>query len=176
MLSGFRPFGAIHTLTTLVYAHMAVLVPPLHCYKELEIPIVVGNIVSKLLEKDPNLRYQSAAGLMADLRQASQYLNHIVDKRGRTLSLSVFEENLPESTEAQMSYLRVISKNAKHSWQAAPESPMVFGNQDKCSMLRAPHTMFGREDELAQILQLWKRTAEQSATIFITGYSGLGKS
>jgi TolB-like protein len=43
-------------------------VEPLSRYKS-EVPDVLQNIVSKLLEKDPSLRYQSAAGVVSDLKR-----------------------------------------------------------------------------------------------------------
>jgi predicted ATPase len=70
MLTGFAPFVA-HDSVELVHAHLARRPRPPHQVRA-EVPLVVSQIVLKLLEKEPELRYQTAEALAADLRRASQ--------------------------------------------------------------------------------------------------------
>ncbi len=58
----------------LIHAHLALRPVPVHEVKP-AIPVAVSNIVAKLLEKDPEQRYQTADGLVADLREAQTRLS-----------------------------------------------------------------------------------------------------
>jgi len=66
MLSGVMPFHAETAIATLLKRTQQRAVPLANVDKK--IPGVLSNIVYKCLEKDPQLRYQSAEGLVADLR------------------------------------------------------------------------------------------------------------
>jgi predicted ATPase/signal transduction histidine kinase len=58
----------------LIHAHIARRPEPIHEVRP-AVPVAVSNIVAKLLEKDPEHRYQTAAGLVADLREAQTRLS-----------------------------------------------------------------------------------------------------
>ncbi|WP_189682841.1 ATP-binding protein [Seohaeicola zhoushanensis] len=66
MLAGIAPFRAIDELE-LVHRHLAVPPQPLADLRP-DLPHMVVAIVHKLLEKSPSNRYQSAYGLLSDLR------------------------------------------------------------------------------------------------------------
>lgn len=67
MIAGALPFEADDPMEW-IHCHIARAPPPLgERVRELSIPL--GAIVMKLLEKDPEERYQTAAGLAADLRR-----------------------------------------------------------------------------------------------------------
>ncbi len=67
MLTGEPPFAAEDALA-LVHCHIArPPVPPASLRPE--IPVIVSDIVKKLLEKNAEDRYQSAWGLRADLQE-----------------------------------------------------------------------------------------------------------
>ncbi len=72
LLTGQRPFEA-ETVLEWVHAHIS-REPPDPCALVPEIPEVVGRIVQKLLAKNPEDRYQSAKGLLADLRRCVRAL------------------------------------------------------------------------------------------------------
>lgn len=80
MLTGKLPFTAAPA-EELVYCHLAVTPAPIHQHNP-AIPAVVSAMIQKLLAKDPEDRYQSAAGVAHDLaycqRQLSFY-GHIND-------------------------------------------------------------------------------------------------
>jgi serine/threonine protein kinase/tetratricopeptide (TPR) repeat protein len=66
MLSGVMPFHAETAIASLLKRTQQRAIPLADIDKK--IPGTLSNIVSKCLEKDPQLRYQSAEGLIADLR------------------------------------------------------------------------------------------------------------
>ncbi|MCP3167833.1 AAA family ATPase [Myxococcus qinghaiensis] len=68
MLSGSPPFTAQEPIE-LVHAHMARRPRPPHEVNA-EVPLVLSRIVLKLLEKEPEQRYQTAEALAVDLREA----------------------------------------------------------------------------------------------------------
>ncbi|WP_437298915.1 protein kinase domain-containing protein [Sorangium sp. So ce426] len=73
VLSGRRPFTDRDPLS-LVHAHLAKSPPPLDTIAP-EVPSGVSAILSKLLAKDPERRYQTARGAAEDLEEALRALN-----------------------------------------------------------------------------------------------------
>ena len=65
MLTGNLPFYSEDPLE-LIHSHLAENTPPIHELKR-DIPVVLSNIIAKLMSKEPEKRYQSATGLLADL-------------------------------------------------------------------------------------------------------------
>ncbi len=76
LFTGEPPFTTDDTLE-LIHAHLAQTPHPPH-QKNPEVPERVSRIVLKLLAKDPQDRYQTAAGLVADLQRCQTSL----EKRG----------------------------------------------------------------------------------------------
>ena len=70
MLTGSAPFIAEDPVE-LVHAHLARRPSPPHEVRA-EVPVALSQIVLKLLEKEPEQRYQTAEALAADLRHARQ--------------------------------------------------------------------------------------------------------
>ncbi len=70
MLVGHPPFPATDAMEV-VHSHLAKSPPPPHLLKS-QVPKAVSNLVMKLLEKNAEARYHSAAGLKADLLECSQ--------------------------------------------------------------------------------------------------------
>lgn len=68
MLTGAQPF-ATRDRMELVHAHLARVPKPPHLV-DAAIPAVLSAMVMKLLEKEPQQRYQSARGLLSDLQFA----------------------------------------------------------------------------------------------------------
>ncbi|MFA5116665.1 MAG: AAA family ATPase, partial [Candidatus Omnitrophota bacterium] len=67
LLMGRLPYTAID-VSTLIHQHIA-QVPDLPSKLNSRIPLVIENIVLRLIAKDPQDRYQSLAGLIADLKE-----------------------------------------------------------------------------------------------------------
>ncbi len=72
LLTGQPPFASKSELE-LVNAHIA-LRPQAPADRNARIPFTLSRIVEKLLEKDPELRYQTARGLAADLEECRKQL------------------------------------------------------------------------------------------------------
>ncbi|MBF0380941.1 MAG: AAA family ATPase [Magnetococcales bacterium] len=68
LLTGRLPFTTLDHLD-LAWHHIAKLPRPPH-HDNQQLPIAISQIIMKLLEKDPNERYQSAIGLEYDLKTA----------------------------------------------------------------------------------------------------------
>ncbi len=72
VLTGQLPFLQTDSME-LVHAHLAIAPTPCHLL-ESHIPPVLGRIVDKLMAKNAEDRYQSASGLVYDLRHCQDYL------------------------------------------------------------------------------------------------------
>ncbi|MEH2285719.1 MAG: AAA family ATPase [Nostoc sp.] len=75
LLTGKVPFDSQDPME-LVHCHIAKL-PPSVCDVNSEIPLVVGEIIHKLMAKNAEDRYQSALGLKHDLHLCREQLNEI---------------------------------------------------------------------------------------------------
>ena len=73
LLTGQPPF-ATSDVAELILAHIA-QVPTLASTLRAEVPVGLARLVAKLLEKDPERRYQTAAGLHADLLECRRQLD-----------------------------------------------------------------------------------------------------
>ena len=72
LFTGELPFKAVDPME-LVYCHIAVLPPKLDEVRQ-DLPNSVSAVVGKLLEKAPEDRYQSASGIVHDLRSCRSHL------------------------------------------------------------------------------------------------------
>jgi serine phosphatase RsbU (regulator of sigma subunit) len=73
LVAGRRPFEATDPLA-LLHAHLAVVPTPLDALGTQPVPTLVARLVAKLLEKDPDARYQTATGVAADLARCAEQL------------------------------------------------------------------------------------------------------
>ncbi|MBW4668334.1 MAG: diguanylate cyclase [Cyanomargarita calcarea GSE-NOS-MK-12-04C] len=132
MLTGTLPFTS-HDPLELVHCHVAKQpVPP---YLLLEIPKAVSDIVMKLLAKNAEERYQSAAGLKFDLETCLLEL-----------------QNTGEIKD------------------------FILGQRDRGSQLSIPQKLYGREGEVAMLMDaFWRVSQGATEMMLVTGYSGIGK-
>ncbi|MFT7651448.1 MAG: signal transduction histidine kinase/serine/threonine protein kinase/CheY-like chemotaxis protein [Candidatus Azotimanducaceae bacterium] len=82
LFAGTPPFTQSDPLE-LIHAHIAASPPNLTEINS-EVPDWLGEVVNKLLSKQPEKRYQSAASLIDDLNSAAQFNNVVPFKLGRT--------------------------------------------------------------------------------------------
>lgn len=134
MLTGKLPFMASDPLE-LIHAHLAgTAVTPSKLNPM--IPAVVSDIILKLLAKEPGKRYQSAAGLLADLLLCQQQFV----QNGRI-------------------------------------EPFLLAQQDYSSKLLIPQKLYGRMQEVAQLLDGFERISQGTTELMlVTGVAGIGKS
>jgi len=133
MLTGRPPFLTEDPLEMISWHLAREPVPP----HELDpaIPRVLSQIVMRLLRKDPDERYQSAAGVAADLERVEAGLS-----RGNLKSF-------------------------------------VLGRRDIPSVFRVPQRLYGRADSLKALHDAFTQALAGRATgVFVTGFSGIGKS
>ncbi|BDA74454.1 serine/threonine protein kinase [Calothrix sp. PCC 7716] len=132
ILAGMLPFTSDDPLE-LVHCHIAKQpVPPCQL---VEIPQLISDIVMKLLAKNAEERYQSAAGLKFDLETCLLQLESIGEIKD-----------------------------------------FILGQRDRGSQLSIPQKLYGREREVAMLMDAFIRV-RQGATemMLVTGYSGIGK-
>jgi len=72
LLTGTLPFRA-HDPLEIIHAHLALVPPPVR-QRTPQIPAPLSDIVAKLLAKSPDDRYQTAAGVRADLLECQRQL------------------------------------------------------------------------------------------------------
>ncbi|MGB3266409.1 MAG: AAA family ATPase, partial [Microcoleus sp.] len=134
LLTGKLPFDSSDPLE-LVHCHIAKQPIPLQQLNP-QIPQIFAEIAEKLMAKNAEDRYQSAAGLLADLENCQK-------------------QNLSEATISQF----------------------ILGQLDAMSRLLIPQKLYGREKQIAQLLQAFDRASNGSGEIVLVGgYSGIGKS
>ncbi len=133
LLTGRLPFEADDTLG-LVHCHIAANPTPPH-EVDPSLPETLSRIVLKLMAKMAGDRYQSAAGLRADLERCRQELSE-------DGSICNFE----------------------------------LGQQDFTDHLRVPQKLYGRDQQLTQLLRGFDRVrAGGRELLLVAGYSGVGK-
>lgn len=134
LLTGKLPFEANDPLE-LVHAHLARVAQPVHLLRP-EIPPTLAAIVSKLMAKNADERYQSCAGLQADLQACLEALT-----------------------------------------AGTGERAIVIGSHDFASGLQLPQKLYGREAELATLLDAFAQAERgHPSLLLVAGYSGIGKS
>ncbi|MCC3408386.1 MAG: AAA family ATPase [Microcoleus sp. PH2017_10_PVI_O_A] len=134
LLTGQLPFTSSDPLE-MVHCHIAKQPAPLQQLNP-QIPIVLTQIVAKLMAKNAELRYQTATGLLADLERCQNQI-----KNSGTIS------------------------------------NFIPGQLDALSQLSIPQKLYGRETQIAQLLEVFDRVCKGSGEIvLVSGYSGIGKS
>ncbi|MDY6905125.1 MAG: diguanylate cyclase [Thermodesulfobacteriota bacterium] len=73
MLTGYIPFNALDPME-LIHSHIAIMPEP-PAAKDSTIPMVLSDIIMRLLSKNPEERYQNSFGLEADFRECIRKLN-----------------------------------------------------------------------------------------------------
>ncbi|WP_043430899.1 trifunctional serine/threonine-protein kinase/ATP-binding protein/sensor histidine kinase [Cystobacter fuscus] len=134
LLTGHYPFQGRDALEWF-HAHMARKPRPPHELNP-RVPPALSAIVLKLLAKVAEERYQSAAGLQADLERCREMLGRGV-------------------------------------WEVFP-----LGTRDMPSRFQLPQRLYGREAQVATLLEGFERVARTGMPelFLVSGYSGIGKS
>jgi predicted ATPase/transcriptional regulator with GAF, ATPase, and Fis domain/serine/threonine protein kinase len=161
VLTGHPPFPSGDPLE-LVHAHIA-RVPPAPCQLAPAIPEPASDIVMKLLAKNAEERYQSAAGLIADLDECSGLLGVPRDRPARD------REGAPE---------RAAEHPGGEPGPSRPSirRPFTVGRHDGPERLLVSQRLYGREAEIDTLLATFEEAAAgASSLILVGGYSGVGK-
>lgn len=141
LLTRQLPFPAKNPIE-LLHCHVAKHPPTAHSL-DASIPLVVSQIISKLMAKNAEDRYQSALGLKHDLQFCQQQLQ-------TNGSIACFE----------------------------------LEQHDVCDRFLVPEKLYGREQEVAELLAAFDRVAgnsqvnqglSHSELVLVAGFSGIGK-
>lgn len=134
MLTGRTPFRGQDPMG-IVHGHIAISPPKVHEVNP-KVPVILSNIISILLSKKSEDRYQSAQGLLYDLQRCSEE----------------FEK------KQQI-------------------APFELQTQDYSGKFTLPQKLYGRDEELAVLMQKFKDVSEGGCElVLVAGYSGTGKS
>jgi PAS domain S-box-containing protein len=134
MLAGELPFAAADPLE---WVHSHIARQPVAPGARRPVPEPLSAIAVKLLAKNAEERYQTAAGLEADLRRCLW------------------------------------------AWRSQGRlDPFPLGTVDLSDQLQIPERLFGRERDVAVLLDAFHRVATEGAAelVLVSGYSGVGKS
>ena len=140
MITGFLPFSA--EPLELVHLHLAVIPKPPNQIKP-KVPDQISRIIMKLLEKDPEKRYQTAGGLRGDLAKCLSML-----RRTGTISPFPLGEReipytlmLPVKLYGRAKELEILKKTYRQSLEGPPRLALVTGQPGvgKTSLVTALH-------------------------------------
>ena len=160
VLTGRTPFADAIDPLELVHAHIAKRAPLAHTLDP-SVPDSISQVVDKLLEKEPEARYQTAEGLVVDLETIADLLK----------------------TEIRPSTEQTISSGPP-SPSGSPANDLdaaafVVGKVDESAYFRLPpgDKMFGRAENVKELEQCYERikATNKPEVAIITGHSGIGK-
>ena len=173
MLTGALPFMASDPMEW-VHCHIARQpVPPAERLTDLPVPL--SAIVSKLLAKTAEERYQTAVGVESDLRRclAQWELERRIKQQGLAESTSQGVGGIGRKRPLSRGGLKA-AKTPRTIW--FKESSL--GEHDKSDRLLVPEKLYGRAREIDTLLAAFDRVVAAGAPelVLISGYSGIGKS
>ncbi len=172
LLSGKLPFQSSDPME-LIHCHLAKQAPLVHKINP-EVPIVVSEIVSKLMAKNAEARYQSALGVKADLEKCLQQLNEtgkiesfVIGKRDLCDRFSIPEKLYGRTTEVA-TLLAAFDRVASQSNSRSQAEPSNEGNEGKED---SPLSRGG-----APVPAHWGGSnLSRSEMMLVAGFSGIGK-
>lgn len=195
LLCGHPPFAALDPLE-LIHCHLAKAPPsllprgslPSHA-QPLMHPLLraAQAIVSKLLQKQAEDRYQSAQGLIHDLRFVLRCIDFADSSSSQQQQQGAAVESIAEA-ESDASGLAAHSTAASLLARCASLQSFVVGQLDQVSTFRLSQKLYGREESVARLRAAYARVAQRqppgslaSASsvaprlMLLSGYSGVGK-
>ncbi|MBP7281409.1 MAG: AAA family ATPase [Leptospiraceae bacterium] len=163
LLTGDFPFTTSDPME-LVHAHIAKT--PVSPFEKNKTPKVISDIIMKLLQKNPEDRYQSIAGLLYDLEWCG--------------SASLTNRPLSTSTQSASSVQATLSDRTSNTVRLVSEAEppsLQIGAHDFSGKFQIPEKLYGRTKEINQIIDTFKTvTTGNTKLILISGRSGIGKS
>jgi predicted ATPase/signal transduction histidine kinase/tRNA A-37 threonylcarbamoyl transferase component Bud32 len=172
MLTGKLPFPSKDPLE-IVYSHIAIQAISPHQIN-LEIPQSVSDIVMKLMSKNAESRYQSAAGLLADLETCLQLetTEKIADfQPGRLDILS--QLLIPQKLYGREQQVNELLAAFERVGAGSPKSLPPKQNTEKPAL---PNPKNLSPESLSPNQNTEKAAHSQSELMLVSGYSGIGKS
>ena len=161
MLTGAPPFQSDDVLA-LIHLHVAGQVPA-PAQREAGIPVVLSDLVLKLLAKAPDERYQSARGLLHDLERCAQRWAHALEREGER---EAWREDEREAGREGPARARI--------------EPFELGRHDVPRGLAIGTRLIGRDAEVQHLLDAFDAACEPrrddpATLVLVQGYAGVGK-
>ena len=184
LLCGNPPLSGINGRIEILFAHVALEFPSLHllssCHQK--VPLVISQIVAKMLKKEASDRYQSCLGLLYDLEASEGFLHIFSSSQDTLVSLaSQFQgENGSDETssQGQLKQLQMI-QHIQQSRLDTTQNEVILplGTKDMTCVLQAQSKIYGRTNELQTISRIFSDAVSRSrnAVVIVLGYSGSGK-
>lgn len=116
LLGGKRPFNG-DSSASVIHAIVSTEPPPLHSLNPI-LPVELHDVVLKMLEKDPDNRYQSAAEIMKDLEPIIDALDVV---RGRDLLARYFDD--PDGVADSLRKKRAEGREASDTRESFAKKP-----------------------------------------------------
>jgi serine/threonine protein kinase len=200
MLTGTLPFTASDPME---WVHCHIAREPISPSKRLNsIPAAVSAIVMKLLAKTAEERYQTAAGVEADLRKCLELLEGSRPRdpsllRAGTRALPApaegiaDEDSLPDVASAPQASTPIDQRGrddqdglprrslrGREHEVASEISEFPLGEYDVPDRLLIPEKLYGRAREIDTLLGSFDRVLAtgRPELVLVSGYSGIGKS
>ena len=160
ILTGTLPFTASDPIEW-VHCHIARQpVPPEE--RSTRVPALVSAIVMKLLAKTAEDRYQTAAGVGADLQRC----------------LELLQGSLPPDPSARRARTRALPSDGADEEELVLPPAFPLGERDIPDRLLIPEKLYGRAREINSLLASFDRVVASGSCelVLVSGYSGIGKS
>ncbi|MEZ2321367.1 MAG: AAA family ATPase [Microcoleus sp.] len=173
MLTGSLPFTSSDPLE-IVYSHIAIQAISPHQINS-EIPPSASDIVMKLMAKNAESRYQSAAGLLADLEICLQQLEttgKIADFHPGRLDI-LSQLLIPQKLYGRQQQVNELLAAFERVGAVSPESLPPNPNTEKPALTNQKNLSI---ESLSPNQNTEKSAHSQSELMLVSGYSGIGKS
>jgi serine/threonine protein kinase len=133
------------------------------------VPVILSNIVAKCLQKNPDARYSTACGLLADLKRVQ--MNHEAMVAAEASGATVEEE--PEDA----SPAPVATPATFSSFSVLGLTNFQLGQYDDASIFRISPKLYGREHHFEQLHACLNRMVTDGAAhvVSVRGAPGSGK-
>ncbi|SCV74352.1 BQ2448_6784 [Microbotryum intermedium] len=166
VFAGRAPFADAVDPLDVVHAHIT-RKPPLMTSLDSSIPLNLSLIITKLLEKPQDARYQTSEGIVVDLSEIAKQVRKQTTTPDLTLLL------LPTTGETDPATPGKTSSNGSGSGE------FVVGDVDRAAHFRLPpsNKMYGRDESIEQLMKMYRHVKETGEHRFIVvkGPSGVGK-
>ena len=171
LMTGKLPFVS-HQHDELELVHQIITrtpIPPVALRPSL--PPVLSAAVMKLLQKNPDERYQSAAGVMADLLRVYQALLAAVPALDSTASASSLSSS--QATAGRL----LLSLSDEEFLSSTPTPPFPLALDDIPSSLVLSKRLYGRSAQQLSLVAALEEVIDTgvSGVVSVTGLSGSGK-
>ena len=155
MVTSRLPFEADSVLEW-VHQHISQQPPEPNQFNQ-DIPQALSAVILKLLAKNPEQRYQSASGLIADLE---------------TCEMAIRDEAARDGAIHNGAARYGVVHNKENA-----DTHFEAGRYDISGIFLTPQKLYGREAEQQHLLEIFKESQQDQVELcLVHGYSGVGKS